>query len=187
MRRHGYDGINIDFENGPATDRDALTAFVSELAAQLHAIGKDLSVEVSAKFQHTTTGRSGLYDYEALGAAADHVFVMNWGWHWSTSAPGAPDDMEMCRRVADYVASMPNKERFVLATHMYGMDWPAGGGPAHTAAALEYADVQALIAAAWRNAGARTRVGRLDLQLHGRRGRSTRGVVSRTPPRLPGG
>jgi spore germination protein YaaH len=146
VRRHGYDGINIDFENGPATDRDALTAFVTELAAQLHAIGKDLSVEVSAKFQHTTTGRSGLYDYGALGAAADHVFVMNWGWHWSTSAPGAPDDMEMCRRVADYVASMPNKGRFVLATHMYGMDWAAGGGPAHTAAALEYADVQALLA-----------------------------------------
>jgi len=146
VRRHGYDGINIDFENGPATDRAALTSFVTELATRLHAIGKDLSVEVSAKFQHTITGRSGLYDYEALGAAADHVFVMNWGWHWSTSAPGAPDDMEMCRRVADYVATMPNKERFVLATHMYGMDWPAGGGPAHTAAALEYADVQALIA-----------------------------------------
>jgi spore germination protein YaaH len=146
VRRHGYDGINADFENGPATDRDALTSFVSDLAAALHAIGKDLSVEVSAKFQHTTTGRSGLYDYEALGAAADHVFVMNWGWHWSTSAPGAPDDWEKCRQVADYVASMPNKERFVLATHMYGMDWPAGGGPAHTAAALEYADVQALIA-----------------------------------------
>ena len=147
VRKHGYEGINIDFENGPATDRDALTAFISDLSKELHSIGKDLSVEVSAKFQHTTTGRSGLYDYEALGAAADHVFVMNWGWHWSTSAPGAPDDMEMCRRVADYVASMPNKERFVLATHMYGMDWPAGGGPAHTAAALEYADVQALIAA----------------------------------------
>ena len=33
VRRHGYDGINIDFENGYATDRDALTAFASELAA----------------------------------------------------------------------------------------------------------------------------------------------------------
>jgi spore germination protein YaaH len=147
VRRHGYEGINIDFENGPATDRAALTSFVSDLAAQLHGIGKDISVEVSAKYQHTTTGRSGLYDYEALGAAADHVFVMNWGWHWSTSAPGAPDELELCRRVADYVATMPNRARFVLATHMYGMDWPAGGGPGHTATALEYAEVQALIAA----------------------------------------
>ena len=146
VRRHGYDGINIDFENGAATDRDALTAFIARLAERIHAIGKRLTVEVSAKYEHTTTGRSGFYDYEALGAVADHVFVMNWGWHWTTSDPGAPDDMGLCRKVADYVASMPTKTRFVLGTHMYGMDWPNGGGPSHKATALEHADVQALIA-----------------------------------------
>jgi spore germination protein YaaH len=146
VRQYGYDGINLDFESGVAGDRDALTGFASDLAARLHAIGKRLSVEVSAKFKQTTTGRSGFYDYAALGQAADRVFVMNWGWHWSTSDPGAPDDLELCRMVADYVASMPNKTRFVLGTHMYGMDWPNGGGPANKASALEYADVRALIA-----------------------------------------
>jgi spore germination protein YaaH len=145
-RQHGYDGINLDFEQGAATDRDALTAFVSELASRLHAIGRRITVEVSAKYEHTTTGRSGLYDYEALGRAADRVFVMNWGWHWSTSEPGPPDDMELCRKVADYVASMPNASRYVLGTNLYGMDWPNGGGPANKASALEYAGVRALIA-----------------------------------------
>jgi spore germination protein YaaH len=71
---------------------------------------------------------------------------MNWGWHWSTSGPGAPDDMELCRKVADYVASMPNRSRFVLGTHLYGMDWPNGGGKANEATALEHADVRSLIA-----------------------------------------
>jgi spore germination protein YaaH len=146
VREHGYDGINIDFENGAAADRDALTSFVSDLGDRLHAIGKRLSVEVSAKYEHTTTGRSGLYDYAALGRAADYVFVMNWGWHWATSVPGAPDDMELSRRVADYVAGMPNRSRFVLGTHLYGMDWPGGGGPANKATALEHADVQSLVA-----------------------------------------
>ncbi len=145
-RHDGYQGINIDFEQGPASDRDALTAFVSDLAARLEAIGKRISVEVSAKYQNTTTGRSGFYDYAALGRVADRVFVMNWGWHWATSAPGAPDDLELCRRVADYVASMPNKTRFVLGTHLYGMDWPNGGGPSNKATALEYEDVRNLIA-----------------------------------------
>ncbi len=145
-RDQDYDGINIDFENGAVSDRDALTSFVSDLGARLHATGKRLSVEVSAKYEHTTKGRSGLYDYAALGRAADNVFVMNWGWHWSTSAPGAPDDMELSRKVADYVASMPNRSRFVLGTHLYGMDWPNGGGPANEATALEHADVQGLIA-----------------------------------------
>lgn len=143
--RHDYDGINIDFENGDASDRAALTEFVTRLAARLHAAGKRLSVEVSAKYERTTTGRSGLYDYEALGAVADHVFVMNWGWHWSTSVPGAPDEMERSRKVADYVATMPTRSRFVLGTHLYGMDWPGGGGPTNPASGLEHADVRGLI------------------------------------------
>jgi spore germination protein YaaH len=146
VRQHGYQGINLDFEQGAASDRDALTSFVSELAGRLHAIGKRIAVEVSAKYEHTTTGRSGFYDYAALGRVADRVFVMNWGWHWTTSAPGAPDDLERCRKVADYVASMPNKARFVLGTHLYGMDWPNGGGPGNPATSLEYEDVRALIA-----------------------------------------
>ena len=146
VREHGYDGINIDFENGAASDRDALTAFVSDLGDaaprdRQAAVGRGVG-EVRAH----DDGRSGLYDYAALGRAADHVFVMNWGWHWATSAPGAPDDMELRRKVADYVASMPNRSRFVLGTHLYGMDWPNGGGPANEATALEYADVQALVA-----------------------------------------
>jgi spore germination protein YaaH len=145
VQRNGYDGINFDFENGAATDRDALTAYVQRLGASLHAIGGRLAVDVSPKFEPTTTGRSGLYDYEALGRAADTVFVMNWGWHWTTSDPGAPDDLELGRKVADYVATMPNRSRFVLGTQMYGMDWAGGGGPASPAVALEHADVMALI------------------------------------------
>jgi spore germination protein YaaH len=145
VRRNGYDGINLDFEKGPATDRDALTSYVQRLASDLHAIGKRLSVDVSPKYEPTTTGRSGIYDYEALGRAADTVFVMNWGWHWTTSDPGAPDDLELCTQVADYVATMPNRSRFVLGTDLYGMDWPNGGGPAYKAAALEHSDVVNLI------------------------------------------
>jgi spore germination protein YaaH len=143
--RYRYDGLNLDLENGDAADRDALTAFVAELADRLHALDKELSVAVSAKYEPTTTGRSGLYDYESLGAAADRVFMMNWGWHWLTSEPGAPDDLELCRKVADYVASMPNRGRFVLGTNLYATDWPNGGGPANKATPLEFTDIGRLI------------------------------------------
>jgi spore germination protein YaaH len=33
-----------------------------------------------------------------------------------------------------------------MGTMLYAMDWPAGGGSAHPAAGIHYADVQALIA-----------------------------------------
>jgi spore germination protein YaaH len=146
VRDTGYDGLNLDFEAGYATDRDALTSFVGDLASQLHALGKRLSVCVSAKYTNTTTGRSGFYDYADLGAVADNIFVMDWGWHWTTSGPGAIDDMNYFVPVADYVASMPNKNRFVLGVGLFGIDWPDGGGSSNPGTPLEYADTLALIA-----------------------------------------
>ena len=40
VQTYDYDGVNLDFEAGLATDRPALTAFVSDVATRLHAIGK---------------------------------------------------------------------------------------------------------------------------------------------------
>jgi spore germination protein YaaH len=148
---NGYDGLNVDFEAGLAADRDALTSFVTELAAILHGQGKRLSVAVSATTKVVTTGRAAFYDYGALGAVADTVFVMGWGKHWSTSVPGALADLPWATAVADFVATMPNRGRYVLGAGLYGMDWAAGGGPSHPATALEWSDVQQLIAAVGAN------------------------------------
>jgi spore germination protein len=148
---NGYDGLNVDFEAGLAADRDALTSFASELAAILHGQGKRLSVAVSATTKVVTTGRAAFYAYAALGAVADTVFVMGWGKHWSTSVPGALADLPWATAVADFVATMPNRGRYVLGAGLYGMDWAAGGGPSHPATALEWSDVQQLIAAVGAN------------------------------------
>ncbi len=139
---NGYDGISIDFEAGPASDRAALSAFVATLAGRLHAAGRLLTIAVSAKTRDSLTHpRSGIFDYPQLAQAADWVVVMAWGLHWSTSAPGAQDDATWVRGVADYVATMPLKRKFVYATNLYAMDWPAGGGPAHEATAYQYGDI----------------------------------------------
>jgi spore germination protein YaaH len=144
---YGYDGINIDFEKGNSGIRSALTSFISTLASRLHARGKKVTLEVSAKRYDSQSGRPAFYDYRALGAVADYVFVMNWGLHWAVSAPGALDDLPWAREVADYTASMPNKSRFVLGTGLYGFDWPNGGGESNRATALEHSEVMALAAA----------------------------------------
>ena len=88
--------------------------------------------------------RSTFFDYDALAQHADTIFVMCWGIHWKTSAPGAIDDMTWASQVATYVSQRPNKQKFVLGFGMYGFDWPNGGGVNNPATPLEYNDVQAL-------------------------------------------
>jgi spore germination protein YaaH len=142
----GYDGLNVDFESGLATDRDALTSFTADLAAILHGQGKRISIAVSPTTNYVTTGRAGFYDHRVLPTIVDTMFVMNWGKHWSTSAPGALSDLPWATAVADYMATLPNRSRIVLGAAMYGMDWPAGGGPQHPATPLEHTDILALMA-----------------------------------------
>jgi spore germination protein YaaH len=147
VETHGYSGANIDFETGGGGDRNAYTSFVAELAQRLHDRGKLLSLAVSAKRADVANHpRSTFFDYVALSQHADHIFVMAWGIHWTTSAPGAPDDIQWVKGVVDYVKTMPNKHRFVLGSPLYGMDWAGDGGSDQPANHHEYDDVMALAA-----------------------------------------
>jgi spore germination protein YaaH len=144
--RNGYDGVNLDFEAGYASDRSAYTSFVTELAARLHGRGKLLSLAVSAKTADVPNHpRSTFFDYPALAQQADTIFVMAWGIHWARSGPGPQDDLPWLERVASYIASVGSPGRFVLGMQLYGMDWPAGGGTAHPATSYEYGDLMALV------------------------------------------
>ena len=52
VQREHYAGIDIDYEDLRASDKNAFTAFITQLADALHAKGKVLSVDLFAK---TTT------------------------------------------------------------------------------------------------------------------------------------
>lgn len=124
VEEHGYDGAALDFEAGFPADRPLYTAFVADLAARLHARGRALTLAVSAKVRDVANHpRSTFFDYVGLSEHADTLFVMAWGIRWATSAPGAQDDIVWVRSVADYVATMTRRERFVMGTQLYAMDW----------------------------------------------------------------
>jgi spore germination protein YaaH len=147
VAQHGYDGVNVDFEAVAAEDRDALTSFVADLSGRLHAAGKLLSQSVSAKAKDIPNHpRSTAFDYAALAQYNDYVFVMAWGLHWATSAPGPMDEINWVRSVADYAATMPHHEKFVIGTMLYGMDWAGDGGTDQPGEGRHYGEVQALSA-----------------------------------------
>jgi spore germination protein YaaH len=140
----GYQGIQIDFEGAPPTEREPFTAWITALAARLHAQGDKLSTIVTAKYYNITSGRAAMYNDAALSVPSDYVFVLDWGLHWTTSAPGGMDELPWFTKVADYTATMPNKSKFVLGMPMYGIDWPNGGGSANPGTPLEFDNVMAL-------------------------------------------
>lgn len=126
--RHGYAGINLDLENVPPGDRQALTAFVSRLAEVLHARGALLLVAVPAKTgEDPADAWSGAFDYRALGRAADYVVVMAYDQHWAGGSPGPVAGLSWVERVAGYAARVIPRERILLGTAAYGYIWPSGG------------------------------------------------------------
>jgi spore germination protein YaaH len=139
-RNPSYAGLNLDFENDGATDRQALTSFVAALASRLHALHKKLSVVVVGVGEDDPTRSTGFYDDRALVALADSVFVLAWGAHWEGSGPGPIAPLGAAIAAASYLGSLPHHTRFVLGAPMYGLDWPQG----QRAAAYQYSEVVAL-------------------------------------------
>lgn len=139
-----YQGIQIDFEENQPAERNPFTAFITALAAKLHEQGEKLSTIVTAKTYNIPTGRAALYDDAALSGPSDYLFVLDWGKHWETSAPGGIDELPWFTEVAKYTATLPNKSKFVLGMPMYGFDWPNAGGPSNPGTALEFSEITAL-------------------------------------------
>jgi spore germination protein YaaH len=139
-----YGGLSLDLENDGASDREALSSFVAELARRLHTLHKRLSVVVDGVTHDDPKRSTGFYDERRLGALADEVFVLAWGVHWAGSVPGPIAPLPWVRKVAAYVASLPDARRFVLGAPMYGLDWAGEGGRADEATAYQYAGVLAL-------------------------------------------
>jgi spore germination protein YaaH len=145
-----YAGLALDLENDGPEDREALSAFVATLAQTLHAQRKRLSVVVDGIGTEDSADATGLYDYRALSAAADSIFVLAWGAHWEGSSPGPIAPLAQAEADASYIASLPHASRFVLGAPMYGLDW-SEGAPAGKATAYEYSGITALA----RSVGAR--------------------------------
>jgi len=143
-----YQGIQVDFEGAPPAERNGFTAFIAALAAKLHEQGEKLSTIVTAKTENVTTGRAAMYDDAALAEVSDYIFVLDWGLHWTTSAPGGIDELPWFKKVAEYAAQVGKSNgtlgKFVLGMPMYGIDWANDGGPSNPGATLEYGEIVAL-------------------------------------------
>lgn len=120
----GFGGVDIDFEYILAEDRDAFTAFVTDLAAALRPSGYRVTVALAPK---TSANQPGLLyegkDYAALGAAADAVLLMTYEWGYKYGPNMAVAPLNLVRQVVEYSLTEIPAEKISLGIPNYGYDW----------------------------------------------------------------
>ncbi|PKW17723.1 glycosyl hydrolase family 18 protein [Saccharopolyspora spinosa] len=133
VKREDYSGIDIDYENLRAGDRQVFTDFITELGKALDDEGKTLAVAVFAKASDAGYDeRNVAQDYAAIGRAADEVRLMGYDYHWGTSPPGPVAPITWVRETLNYAKTQIPPERIVLGVPLYGYDWVDGNGTAVT-------------------------------------------------------
>ena len=129
VRTKGYDGIDIDYESLNAADRQAYTAFLTELGRRLHAEGKLLATAVHPKTSNAGYDeRNVAQNYRAIGAAVDQVRVMTYDYSWDTSPPGPVAPAEWVRKVIAWTVTQIPPEKVVLGVDLLGYNWSGGRG-----------------------------------------------------------
>lgn len=125
----GYQGIDIDYEALPKSDRADFSAFITTLGSKLHSAGRVLSVTVHPKTSDSQdwTG-PGAQDYAAIGAAADTVKLMVYDFHWSTSGPGTITPLDWMDKVVSYASSVIPANKVIVGLPLYGYDWQGNRG-----------------------------------------------------------
>jgi spore germination protein len=130
---HHYAGIDLDYEDLHAGDRQAFTGFVIRLASALHAHGRILSVALFAKATNAGYApRNVAQDYAAIGKVADQVRLMGYDYHWATSPPGPVAPIGWIRDVIRYAKTQIPASKIILGIPEYGYDWSGSLGTAIT-------------------------------------------------------
>lgn len=138
---HGYDGIDLDYEQMAATTQVAVSqrvrtgfnAFVAELCGRLRALHKRCDVTVMAETEdaHSFGGLDKwVWDYATLGRQASRVRLMVYDQHGPWSAPGPVAAADWTEDVLRYATSAIAPSKVELAVPTYGYDWSNGSAKA---------------------------------------------------------
>lgn len=113
-----FDGVQIDFEAVAGKDGPNFLAFLKMIKEGMEP-GKIFSVALPAKRIQVDDA----YDYSAIAAIADRVFIMAYDQHWSTSKPGPVASLSWCKAVLEYALTVVPAEKLVMGIPLYGRSW----------------------------------------------------------------
>ena len=134
------DGVNIDIQNLTEVDRNSFTDFIRLLRAELPQ-SKRILVCVAPNPWGATTGWQGSYDYKALGAFCDQLFIMAYDENYSGDpTPGPVASFSFVENSIKYAVKYVAPSKVIIGIPFYGRYWKQGaavGGYGITMADVE--------------------------------------------------
>ncbi|HBF37331.1 MAG TPA: hypothetical protein DDW50_08415 [Firmicutes bacterium] len=124
LSHYGFAGVNIDFENVAAADRDLFTDFIKTIKLVLGSAGYLVTLTVPPKNSDTSDQTQDAYDYKALGNWADLVFIMTYDWGYMGGPPMAVAPLNEIQKVLSYALSKIPSFKIIQGIPLYGYDWP---------------------------------------------------------------
>ena len=135
IERYDLDGINLDFENIYDEDKDALTVFVAEISAALHAVNKVVSIDVTVPSD--TANWSPCYDRQKLAQVTDYIILMAYDEHWrSSKTAGSVASIGWVERGIQSLVSNISPEKVILGVPFYTRLWQEVNGEVVRASTL---------------------------------------------------
>lgn len=132
-RRHGYWGIQFDFENVSINDRDAYTRFYREAADALRRAGFGISMaivhrpdEMAGPSQYHKwlfkNWRAG-YDLKAIGEIGDFISIMSYSQHTRRTPPGPQAALPWTEEVVRYFLESVPPEKLSMGIPTNAQHW----------------------------------------------------------------
>jgi spore germination protein YaaH len=122
-------GIQIDYENLKAADKDAFTAFMTHFAAACHKNKLLAGIAVHGKSDSVGTWDGPkAQDYEAIGKVVDEMVPMTYDQHWNTSTAGPIAAPEWTETIIRYATSAVGAGKVEEGVPTYGYDWKFNKG-----------------------------------------------------------
>lgn len=132
-RRHGFDGIQIDFENLSINDRDAFTRFYQLAAGALRPAGCGISVAVVHRpdelpgptpyHKWLFDSWRGGYDLQALGETSDFISIMSYSQHTRRTPPGPQAGTPWVEDVVEYFLRFVPAEKLSVGIAVSSQHW----------------------------------------------------------------
>jgi spore germination protein len=140
VKNNNFNGVNIDFENMYASDRQLFNQFIKEVSEFFKPKGFDVIVSVSAKTaDNPTWAWSGTFDYAFLGQYAK-LQLMTYDNSGNWSAPGATAGIDWVEHVLNYAKSLVPSDKLLIGLPAYGYEWYAANGKGIRALSLKQID-----------------------------------------------